>query len=75
MTRAEFDGIAASTKEAAMNLEDMATSAERLVALSEFIRTGIKSDSFNELFPQPKAAAPTPSTNTKHQVLPEELVQ
>jgi hypothetical protein len=61
MTRAEFDGIAASTKEAAMNLEDMATSAEKLVALSEFIRTGIKSDSFNELFPQPKAAAPAPS--------------
>ena len=65
MTRAEFDQIAASTKESAVNMEDMATSAEKLVALSEYIKTGIKSDSFNELFPAPKAAAPSkPKTSS-----------
>ena len=71
MTRAEFDQIAASTKEAAMNLEDMATSAEKLVALSEYIKTGIKDDKFNELFPQPKAAAPSkPSSSSSRSSSP-----
>jgi len=56
MTRAEFDQIAASTKEASINLEDMVTSAEKLSALAEFIKTGTKGADWNRLFPQPKAA-------------------
>jgi len=61
MTRAEFDQIAASTKEASINLEDMVTSAEKLSALAEFIKTGTKGADWNRLFPKPKAAAPTPA--------------
>lgn len=60
MTRDEFDQIAASTNLAALNMEDMVKSAEKLVAMGEFIRTGEKPANWEELFPTPKAAPPPP---------------
>ena len=60
MTRDEFDQIAASTNLAALNMEDMVKSAEKLVAMGEFIRTGEKPANWEELFPKPKAAPPPP---------------
>jgi len=63
MAREEFDAIAAATSLAAINMEDMATSAEKLVAMGQFIQTGTKPANWEELFPMPKAApAPAPSS-------------
>jgi TP901 family phage tail tape measure protein len=55
-SRMEWDQISSSTALAAMSLEDMVLAAKKMAALSEFIKTGNKGATWEELFPKPEAA-------------------
>jgi hypothetical protein len=61
MTRLEFEQLAAATRQSRLEMEDLLSSAEKLAALAQFIRTGVKVDNWDQLFPMP-GAAPAPSS-------------
>jgi hypothetical protein len=74
MNRQEFEALAAATRLADLDMENMVLSARKLAALAEFIRTGNKGADWEELFPTqtasppprapspPRAPAPAPAT-------------
>jgi hypothetical protein len=57
MNRQEFEALAAATRLADLDMANMVTSARKLVALAEFIRTGKEGADWEELFPTTKAAS------------------